>query len=50
MYTALFVTTAGLSVLSWVQYLFTGLSLLKQHKEGRPPTSRVETPDDTSAK
>jgi cardiolipin synthase len=32
MYTALFLTTAGFSVLSGAQYFFNGLSLLKRHR------------------
>jgi cardiolipin synthase (CMP-forming) len=33
-YSGLFVTTAGLSILSWGQYLLRGLAMLKRHRSG----------------
>ena len=33
-YSVLFVTTAGLSIFSWGQYLLKGVSLLKRHRSG----------------
>jgi cardiolipin synthase len=47
MYTTLFFTTAGFSFLSWAQYLFRGLALLKRRRIGRPAGAPVETPDET---
>jgi cardiolipin synthase len=49
MYTALFFTTAGFSVLSWAQYLFRGLSLLKRHGVGRS-AGGGRAPDETPVK